>query len=265
MSDLSLGGVSLGPVQKHKLRFAGLLWGDPGCGKTTFAATAPGRKLLINFDPGGTSSIADRDDVDVLDMSDQKAATLIPKLNGDDPLKVGKFLADHEEYESVIIDSVTTLAELCLQYAVSKNQSSTLERPGQHGYAYRNGVLRSILYGFVLQTAIYNRHIVMIAHEGAAVRDAEGSVVKITTSLGESLTKDVTIKLSEIWAMYDTGKERRIALRNVRLRSPCKTRIMDASTKPEFVLDYDPEDDTGVTIASLWNDWIKAGAKIAVP
>ena len=43
-----------------------LLWGASGTGKTTLACTAPGKKLLILFDPDGDASIAERDDVDVV-------------------------------------------------------------------------------------------------------------------------------------------------------------------------------------------------------
>ena len=38
-------------------RMSMILWGDAGCGKTTLAATAPGRKLFIALDPDGDMSI----------------------------------------------------------------------------------------------------------------------------------------------------------------------------------------------------------------
>ena len=40
------------------MRVSMMLWGSAGCGKTTFANTAPGKRLYINFDPDGTSSLA---------------------------------------------------------------------------------------------------------------------------------------------------------------------------------------------------------------
>ena len=58
--------------------------------------------------------------------------------------------------------------------------------------------------------------------------------------------------------MSDTGKERRIAVRPVRLRKPMKTRMFDAHKIPEFVWKYDaydPESTSEYTIESWFERW----------
>jgi len=66
---LTIRGVDIGRASNASNRFTALIWGPSGGGKTTLACTAPGRKLIVNFDPDGPASVAHRDDVDVLDYS----------------------------------------------------------------------------------------------------------------------------------------------------------------------------------------------------
>jgi hypothetical protein len=53
-------------------RTAGIIWGDAKTGKTTYAMSLPGRKLLINFDPDGYAAVMYRDDFDVLNSSSKE-------------------------------------------------------------------------------------------------------------------------------------------------------------------------------------------------
>jgi hypothetical protein len=59
-------------------------------------------------------------------------------------------------------------------------------------------------------------------------------------------------------------RERRLAVRSVRLRRPVKTRMFSAKTDAEFVLEYDAElpDKGQMTIASWYDRWSKSGGKI---
>ena len=45
------GGVQITKPNELPDEMFGLIWGPAGTGKTTLACTAPGNKLLINFDP----------------------------------------------------------------------------------------------------------------------------------------------------------------------------------------------------------------------
>jgi septin family protein len=62
MSETALvaGGISIMPPSAENMQLSMLLWGDSGSGKTTLAATAPGTKLYLLFDPGGDLSLAGR-------------------------------------------------------------------------------------------------------------------------------------------------------------------------------------------------------------
>ena len=68
MTEIMLGQAAVVPLRHKRERLTMLLWGKPACGKTVFAATAPGKKLWLLFDPNGTASIRKRDDILVVDL-----------------------------------------------------------------------------------------------------------------------------------------------------------------------------------------------------
>ena len=102
-TELTLGGKTLQTPQNAASRFSLMLWGSSGSGKTTLAATAPGKKLWINFDPDGTSSLTNRDDILVLDLSDEPN-NIVMKFREENPLKLSKMLEDNPDIETVVFD-----------------------------------------------------------------------------------------------------------------------------------------------------------------
>ena len=139
---LQLGPITLQPGGSAdlNLRIALLLWGDFGTGKTTFAATAPGRKLWINVDPDGYAAIAKRKDIVVADVSQLDNETFFKQLQGENPLGLDQYLADHSDIDTVVFDSVTAVRDRALHRAVDmragagKGFNPTIEVPGQTAY-----------------------------------------------------------------------------------------------------------------------------------
>ena len=78
--DIEIDGIKIPTLAEAEKRFSLLLWGSAGCGKTVWAASLPGLKLLINFDPDGPSSLGDREDVIIIDLSGEKH-TVVDKMN----------------------------------------------------------------------------------------------------------------------------------------------------------------------------------------
>ena len=66
-----------------------------------------------------------------------------------DPYGLGKVLTASPHYETVIIDSMTSLAYAALVNAVATNPNSTIERPGIHGYGYRNATVLAVTVAFM--------------------------------------------------------------------------------------------------------------------
>jgi len=264
--EIRVGGVVLKTPRESATRFSLLLWGSSGSGKTTLAATAPGKKLWINFDPDGTKAITNRNDVVELDFSEQPD-NVVMKFRKENPLDLDTFLKEHPEIETVVFDSLTTFGEKCLQQGVveargtKKGAGATIEDPGYAGYGNKNTWTRLCVKNLLAVTKKHNRHMIFIAHEDKPTTDSQGVVLFISIMLGSSLNEQVPVTMSEIWNLSDTGKERRIAVRNCRWRKPVKSRMFITSGEPEFLWKYDADELEGDGIAEWYNKWKKNGGK----
>ena len=261
---IMVGGIPLVSPTAGNMRLFILLWGDSGSGKTTLAATAPGTKLFILLDPGGDLSLVDRDDVAVLDLCSQSPTRLISQFGVADPFGIGKLLSERPDIETVVFDSMTSYAYTALQNAVMINKSS-MERPGQHGYQYRNSSVVRVTNVLMQLCNQHRRHLVVITHEGTPNKNDEGAIVSVTMALSDSAATQIGMRFNEVWHLSDTGTERRIAVRPCRSRKPMKTRLFNAD-KPEFVWHYNPDDRSGEGIAAWYDAWqVGGGKKLPLP
>lgn len=73
-------------------RVSMLLWGEAGCGKTFFANTAPGARLLINIDPDGYQSLPKDDNTFVLDVSNEPDSYVVEQAKSSDPFGIKTLL-----------------------------------------------------------------------------------------------------------------------------------------------------------------------------
>jgi hypothetical protein len=248
-----------------------LLWGDAGCGKTTLAATAPGRKLWYNFDPDGPNTLAGVDeDVQVYDLSANTEAVLDLFKNDTNPLNI-KSVLDH--FDTFVFDSITNIVDKTLQRGIKTNKGASIERPSPAAYATRNALAIRLIKNVMSATQKTKKHVIFIAHEKAPTTDEEtGAVLFITIALGGQLASNVGIDFSEIWHLYqvDNRPDRRICIRPARKRKPAKTRMFMQSGQPEF--DWKFSADTwGADInkkhrMDTWfKMWNTTGHKLALP
>lgn len=262
---ITIAGLPVETASAAIARFSLLLWGPSGAGKTTWACSAPGKKLLLNFDPDGFKSVAYRDDVDVIDFSDQ-GHKILEKFRGDDPLQLSQYI---EAYDTIILDSVTSLSQLALERGVALatansrgGQAATLEFPGLQGYGARSSISIAALKSLLRITGRFNKHFIAITHEDDPEKDDKGNTLYITMMLGGKIKNNVALQISEIWFMQETEKQRRVLVRPARGRQPMKTRMFLPTTGPEMVLSYNadkPDAGQADSIAALWQRWLDAG------
>jgi hypothetical protein len=262
-----VGGVPLTSPTAENMQLFILLWGDSGSGKTTLAATAPGTKLFVMFDPGGDLSLADRSDIAVLSLGTQSPATLLSKFGSPDPYDIGNLLRSRPDIETVVIDSMTSFAYMALQNAIMRAGGAkiSIEQPGMQGYTYRNASVLKATNAIMRLCMEHKRHLILTTHEGTADRTDTGVITSVTMALSEGTANAVGLRFNEIWHLSDTGTERRIAVRPCRLRRPMKTRLFDA-TQPEFVWHYNANTLVGEGIADWYHAWQEGkGKKLPLP
>lgn len=266
------------------LRHAILLWGPSGCGKTTLAASAPGKKLWLSFGDNEHVSVMHRKDVVFVELFQHTHEELF-KLSrgGKNPFGLDQVLSEDTDITTVVVDSITALAYLALLEAIYTAKAGaskkdgfvpSIEMPGLSAYGARNGLVLEVLTGILRVTSKHGVNVILTAHEADASMKVEGGreiIDYVSIMLGGQIVNNVTLRLSEIWYMMQTvsgEKDRIICVRPTRLRKPMKSRMFSQKGKPEFVIGYDAEkpDKGQMTLASLFEDWEKAGyTKIPVP
>lgn len=280
-SALKLGPVTITSGAEIPNRMAILLWGLAAAGKTTFSATAPGKKLWLSFGDQEHVPVMHRKDVMVANFSDLGHAELFKHAQSDNPFGLDQILAENNEIETVVCDSLTAIAYRALQKAVGErvgagnNFSPTMMTPGISAYGGRNAIVLETLTGLLRVTGKHGVHFIGTAHEDdpQTTKDNKGNdlIDYITIMLGGKLVNNMTWRWSEIWHLSQslTGdKERMLAIRNTRRRRPMKTRMFTNLGEPEFTLHYDADrpDKGQMTIQSWYDQWAAGGfQKLAVP
>jgi hypothetical protein len=263
-------------------RLTMILWGLPGTGKTTWAATAPGDKLWVSYGDSEHISVMNRKDIDVLDLSAYSVDDVFNHGLSTNPYDLDHYLAEHRNIRTVVCDSLTAVQYLGLKKAVDdkmgkgQNFTPTMQDPGRAAYGGRNQNLLGIMKALLTITAKHRRHLIFTAHESDPItimNSGKEEVDRISITLGGQLVGQVSAAISEIWNLrQDTiGKNDRIITTRVYgKRRPMKTRMFSQKGPAEFVIVYDPDKpDTApgqITIASFWEQWQKGGMqKIFVP
>ena len=243
-----------------KPRTAGIIWGDSKTGKTTYAMTLPGRKLLVNFDPDGFSSVGYRKDFDIIDLSQLDAVSAIK-----DAKKVGTYIIENaDKYESVIVDSLTTLTEASLHDAINRGIGKsaaftpTIDAPGLAGYGARNSTANDVISRILRATAQKNLHCWFIAHSDDPEYDKKGeTIVQQTIMLSAKIRNIASLKVSEIWHMTNDSK-RMMYLAPFGLKKPMGSRMFNTSKVDRFEVNYDidkPDEEQPCSLANIIAGW----------
>jgi hypothetical protein len=231
----------------NELIFTALVWGPSGAGKTTLAATAPGRKLWLNIGNQETDSIVgDVPDTHIIDLDVMEPRDVILGLQQKSLLGLQEALDSGEiEFDTLVLDHGTALVDYALKYGVTKvtvksGQPPSYEEPGPGGYGRRNTETKKCIDNIRRFCGINKKNLIVIVHEDAE-KDKQGAIEHFSTSLGGKLNTQVPNNFSEVWYMLDTGHERKIFVRPFANHRPMKSRMFKG-TNPFFKWQFDAND-----------------------
>lgn len=240
------------------------IWGPSGAGKTVLSSTARGKKLWLQFDPGGSNSLPELPDITLFDLSSE-GYSVLNSFRQTDPFNLRAFLAKNP-FDTLVVDSLTMINDMALHLAVSESKQSTISLPGQHGYALRNNIVHDIAKGLLTLTNSLQMDFVLVGHEGQPDKDEMTGRIYQSPMLGGNLANLLSLRFSELWYLEDTGKERRISVRSNPNRKPMKSRMFDTSKADSFVWKFDNVKREGEGMSSWIDKWKANGGKpIAIP
>ena len=138
---MSTATLNIEALSERKKTLNVMIYGEPGVGKTTFAATAP-RPILWLEAEGGTHSIADTEGIDIVRVEGLESYR-----------EVLKYLhANPDKYKTVVIDSLTETQAAMLKEIMRRAAKEDLSRnefmPQFAEWGQVTGVMREIARAF---------------------------------------------------------------------------------------------------------------------
>jgi len=227
--------------------------------------------LWLQFDPNGVNSLTHYPNlhrIRHINAVGYSASVIDAEFSNQDPFGIEAELKENPNVQTLVVDSATTLADRGLEIAVIKQNNTSYDVPGRHGWGTRNQIIRRYVSKLMQIAAAHDLHFIITTHEHT-FQKIENGPVSITLSLSENLANEVAVRFSEVWHMEDTGSARLIYTRAYANYKPMKTRMFltpDSVVGGKFIVHYDANTWTGDGIAEWWQQWNdNQGRKIPLP
>ena len=168
-----------------------LVYGQPGCGKSTIALSAPS-PVLLDFD-GGVQRV--------------NGAFQCPTLqveSWDEVIEAMK--EDLSEFQTIVIDTAGKMLDYMSAFII-KNDSKMAQRDGSlslKGY----GVRKTMFVNFLKQCAMLGKNLIFVAHER---EDKDGDIRIVRPEIGGSSAGDLIKELDLVGYMQMIGTERTVS------------------------------------------------------
>jgi len=218
-----------------------LIYGEAGVGKTTWASSAP-RPILWLESEGGTSSIADKEGIDIsriTSVEDYRTALRF-------------LIANPEQYKTVVIDSFTETAALVLreimEHAVAGDSGRDIYSPQFGEWGRLTGMMREIARGY----RDLPMHTIITALQREDTDELTGRV-RVRPRLSPTLADELPGFMDVVGYLYSKGdivdakldeqpEIERVLLLRPTIKHTAKLRAPKGSNPPDFLVDSEFED-----------------------
>ena len=152
------------------VKLSAAVYGKSGTGKTTFGASFP-KPFFLDID-GGLLSVRGQD-VSYVDLTPGRGVTWPDIL---DAIKEGQ----KDDYESIIVDSLTGLADLCMESVLQLNRRSGQKPNFDDWAAYANKTK-----DFLVRLLASGKNVLLICHEAPDKDELTGHVWMLPAIQGQ--------------------------------------------------------------------------------
>jgi len=165
------------------------IYGRSGTGQTTFAGTFPKPILILDVKDQGTDSVAGVKGIDSIDIRDWEHFE-----------EVYYFLRKDKRYKTVVIDTVTMLQQMCLEYILADKKRDGA-RVGDWGTMSKRewGEASGMMKDWIVNFRGLNKEVVFLAQERVSKTDedeTDDDDNMITPEVGPHVMKSVAITLN---------------------------------------------------------------------
>lgn len=165
-----------------------LVYGESGSGKTHFGGTCP-KPLFFDFD-GGMLTLRKEKEIAFVDLTGMstKAEKVWP-----DFMEALKEYGEDEQFETLIIDSLTTAATACMDYVLSLNRR-TGQNPQLQDWLTQMNELKEMIK-LVKAT---KKHVIVLAHEQVEKDEITGRIWMLPLITGK-MARQIGLYFDEVY------------------------------------------------------------------
>lgn len=205
--------MKLSEMTTHRLLKA-LVYGEPGSGKTCFAASLPGPVLYFDFDNKVSSAAryyvnnkSLLNNIEVVNLSSILHDSPINEMNKRVTELANMQKKGEYPFKTLVLDSITTFSSACLAHIVRTNPgikrvaTAQGNQPGMQDF----GILKREFQRLIPGLLTLEMNVIMLGHVSVDKDENSGEIIR-GVSMDGSFAQQLPIYFEEVWRSFVDDK-----------------------------------------------------------